>query len=133
MLRLGTAVLLGCLVALSCRSGAAPCFRIHPATRNMCTAAGKVASWEQQGRIRGISRAKAICSISVVAGSAVPRESRNIPFFVAVLMPPGAMCAVSAQEEQESVLARAYFRWSAEGWNATTKDGERVRLGHREI
>jgi hypothetical protein len=43
------------------------------------------------------------------------------------------MCAVSAQEEQESVLARAYFRWSAEGWNATTKDGERVRLGHREI
>ena len=54
-------------------------------------------------------------------------------FFVAVLMPPGAMCAVSAQEEQESVLARAYFRWSAEGWNATTKDGERVRLGHREI
>jgi uncharacterized C2H2 Zn-finger protein len=25
------------------------------------------------------------------------------------------------------VLARAYFRWSAEGWNATTKDGEQVR------
>ncbi|KAJ1487387.1 hypothetical protein T484DRAFT_1786752, partial [Baffinella frigidus] len=33
--------------------------------------------------------------------------------------------SVSAQEEQESVLARAYFRWSAEGWNATTKDGEK--------
>jgi hypothetical protein len=31
---------------------------------------------------------------------------------------------VTAQEEAESVLARAYFRWSAEGWNTTTKDGE---------
>lgn len=27
------------------------------------------------------------------------------------------------QPADDSVLARAYFRWSAEGWNATTKDG----------
>jgi hypothetical protein len=34
------------------------------------------------------------------------------------------MFAGAAQEKDENTLAKAYFRWSAEGWNATTKDGE---------
>ena len=32
--------------------------------------------------------------------------------------------AGAAQDKDENTLAKAYFRWSAEGWNATTKDGE---------
>jgi hypothetical protein len=37
---------------------------------------------------------------------------------------PHGCSAGAAQDKDESTLARAYFRWSAEGWNATTKDGE---------
>ena len=32
--------------------------------------------------------------------------------------------AGAAQDKDESTLAKSYFRWSAEGWNATTKEGE---------
>ena len=32
--------------------------------------------------------------------------------------------AGAAQDKGENTLAKAYFRWSAEGWNATTKDGD---------
>ncbi len=32
--------------------------------------------------------------------------------------------AGAAQDKDENTLAKAYFRWNAEGWNATTKDGE---------
>ena len=35
-----------------------------------------------------------------------------------------AVGAGAAQDKDESTLAKAYFRWSAEGWNATTKDGD---------
>jgi hypothetical protein len=35
-----------------------------------------------------------------------------------------ALACVTAQSTDDSSLARAYFRWSAEGWNATTKDGK---------
>lgn len=34
------------------------------------------------------------------------------------------MCAGAAQEKDENTIAKAYFRWSAEGWNATTKEGD---------
>lgn len=30
---------------------------------------------------------------------------------------------LAAAQKDEATLAKAYFRWSAEGWNATTKDG----------
>mmetsp|Transcript_14000 Transcript_14000/g.21785 ORF Transcript_14000/g.21785 Transcript_14000/m.21785 type:complete len:285 (-) Transcript_14000:172-1026(-) len=34
------------------------------------------------------------------------------------------LSAVVAQPLDENQLARAFFRWNAEGWNATTKEGE---------
>jgi hypothetical protein len=37
---------------------------------------------------------------------------------------PACLLAGAAQDNDDNTLAKAYFRWSAEGWNATTKDGE---------
>ena len=54
----------------------------------------------------------------------VARVERTAPRApVAYVLSPGCS-AGAAQDKDESTLARAYFRWSAEGWDATTKDGE---------
>ena len=33
-------------------------------------------------------------------------------------------CLAQELDEQDNEIIRAYFRWDAEGWNATTKEGE---------
>jgi len=43
---------------------------------------------------------------------------------LALVLVASLSCPGAAQDKDENTLAKAYFRWNAEGWNATTKDGE---------
>jgi hypothetical protein len=52
------------------------------------------------------------------------QELIDCDLIVGVVGPVRIPYAGAAQDKDESTLAKSYFRWSAEGWNATTKEGE---------
>lgn len=89
--------------------------------RRGCKAARGVRNWEMrqpsaQGRRALSPPARAVCADAVCGHSRCLRAVSAAPAFL--------LGAGAAQDKDESTLAKAYFRWSAEGWNATTKDGE---------